>query len=203
MKIIGLTGPSGAGKGACGKIFSDHGIAVIDTDAVYHALLVPPSACHEELIKTFGNEILTESGKIDRPKLAHIVFSDKSGRKHTELNRITHAHVLNQTRDLIEEYRKQGLVATVIDAPLLFESGFDGYCDFSIAILADRLLRFNRILTRDDISEARAMERLNVQPDDDFYIDRADHVILNNTTLSHLKDSLIQILKDESIPINE
>ncbi len=199
MKIIGLTGPSGAGKGACGGIFSEFGIPTIDTDAVYHELLIPPSICVDELVSRFGNDILTKDGHIDRPKLAKIVFSDKSGIDHADLNRITHAHVLKNTLSLIEEYKTKDIPAVVIDAPLLFEADFDRFCDFTIAVLSARDIRLSRILARDNITIERATERLNAQPSDDFYQSRADHVIVNDKDLPHLRENLIRLLMAETI----
>ena len=79
MIVIGLTGPSGSGKGYCDAIFASLGIPYIDTDKIYHGLLVPHSPCTNELTLTFGKEILTQDGFVDRKKLAKIVFSEPSG----------------------------------------------------------------------------------------------------------------------------
>ncbi len=199
MKIIGLTGPSGSGKGMCGDICKSAGIAVIDTDAVYHELLIPPSPCANELVSRFGTSIMREDGTVDREALSRIVFSDKSGTNHKDLNQITHKFVLCETLLLIERYQNRNLNAAVIDAPLLFEASFDRYCDFTIAVLADRSIRLSRILSRDGISEERANARLAAQPNDSFYQERANYILYNNTDTAMLKNRLIQILKKESV----
>ena len=87
MKIIGLTGPSGAGKGFCYRLFSKFDIPCIDTDDVYHKLLIPPSECVNELENIFGKEILDSNGYVDRKILAKIVFSVQKF-KNTSNNRI-------------------------------------------------------------------------------------------------------------------
>ena len=74
MKILGLTGQSGAGKGAVAALFAEHGIPSVDTDAVYHELLIPPSACLDELTAEFSGAILNPDGTLNRPALAALVF---------------------------------------------------------------------------------------------------------------------------------
>ena len=87
MIVLGLTGPTGAGKGAVSKLFAElYGIPSIDTDQVYHDLLKPPSLCLDELVSQFGQEILTAVGELDRPMLSKIVFSDPTHEKQKMLN---------------------------------------------------------------------------------------------------------------------
>ena len=62
MIILGLTGPSGSGKGALCEAFCEFGVPSLDTDAIYHELLVPPSACIDALVDIFGKDILHEDG---------------------------------------------------------------------------------------------------------------------------------------------
>ena len=89
MLVIGLTGPTGAGKGVVSEIFAAHGIPVIDADAVYHQLLIPPSACLNELVYTFGPQILNPDNTLNRRALGSIVFSDEA--MLLQLNAITTA----------------------------------------------------------------------------------------------------------------
>ena len=136
MKIIGLTGPSGAGKGALAAQFAARGVPIIDADCVYHELLVPPSPCLDALAEEFGDCILTKDKTLDRAALAALVFSDEpsaSSRRIT-LNRITHRYVIEKTNELLSEYKSQGCAAAVIDAPLLIEAGMNTVCDTVIAV---------------------------------------------------------------------
>ncbi len=66
MKVLGLTGPSGAGKGFVCALFARHGIPSIDADRVYHDLLVPPSQCLDALVERFGRSVLFPDGTLDR-----------------------------------------------------------------------------------------------------------------------------------------
>ena len=197
MKVLGLTGPTGAGKGAVSAVFlRRYGIPAIDTDRVYHALLVPPSACLNELVTAFGSEILTSDGYLDRPALSKIVFSDPSREKQSLLNRITHKFVLDRTSELVEEYRRGGAPAVLVDAPLLYESGYDAKCDAVIAVIASEPIRKKRIMERDHLSEERAVARLNMQKPDNFYIDRAQYVVVNDGDMHALDDQIAPIIED-------
>jgi len=199
MKIIGLTGPSGSGKGVCCEHLHALGIPCIDTDAVYHDLLLPPSKCAMELAERFGWEILREDQTVDRKRLASLVFSDTSGKAAEDLNAIAHKYVKEKTLDLLAELRAEGKRAAVVDAPLLFEAEFDKLCDFTVAVLADRQTRLNRIMARDTLSREKANERISAQKSDDFYRARADYTLCNNKARNDLLPSLLDILQKENV----
>lgn len=184
MKTIGLTGGSGAGKGCVCHSFLKLDINSIDTDKVYRELCLPGSPCLIELIGVFGNGILNEDGTLDRKELASIVFSDKE--KLEVLNLITHRYILNSVREWLEIQRSEGRLAAIVDAPLLYESGFDKECDIVIAVVSDKATRIKRIIARDSISEQAAEKRLSNQGDDSFYTQNADFVIINNGSKDEL-----------------
>ena len=197
LKIIGLTGPSGSGKGYVCKILAAHGIPSVDTDAVYHALLCPPSACLDELRSTFGDGVITAEGTLNRRALAAIVFSDKH--RLAQLNAVTHKYILARTDVLLEDFRRQGASAAVVDAPALFESGYDAHCDFVIAVTADRSVRLGRIMARDGLTEGTASHRIDGQPTDDFYTSRAKYTVQNNGDNDKLAVELRRIMSQENI----
>ena len=84
MLLIGLTGPSGAGKGLFCKVLKEYGIESIDADAVYHSLLIPPSPCLDALCNAFGKDILNQDQTLNRRRLADIVFSSEDPVKKAE-----------------------------------------------------------------------------------------------------------------------
>lgn len=197
MKIIGITGPSGSGKGVCCEYFKSLGIPCIDTDQVYHDLLLPPSACATELAVRFGQDIFNDDQTVDRQKLAAIVFSDASGKAVEDLNRISHKYVKKKTLLLLEEFQRQKKHVAAVDAPLLFEAEFDKFCDFTIAVLANRERRVGRIMKRDMLSREKATARISAQKGDDFYISRANHILYNDGESNELYPLLISILEKE------
>ena len=193
MKVIGLCGGSGSGKGTASLLFAEHGFIAIDTDKVYHALTTTSTDCLRELVDEFGEGILNESGTLDRRKLAAIVFSDGADKqKHAVLNRIAHTHVLRRVRELISEYEKEGYAAVLVDAPMLFESGFDKECDAIIAVVADKDARVERIVSRDSISRQAALARIAAQLSDEYLIAHSDYTIYNDD-ISMLPDRVSSV----------
>lgn len=193
MKIIGLTGPSGSGKGFCCEIFNSKGIPSIDTDAVYHELISRPTDCTSELVEKFGDVILCNNGSVNRQVLGGIVFSDKSCELLECLNCITHKYVIKKTFEMVERYRGEGVSAVIIDAPLLIEAKINEKCDFVISVLADVQTRLQRILERDGISEESALARIKSQKPDRFYIENSNYVVHNDgsSVLSQIEKILI------------
>ena len=191
MTVIGLTGPSGSGKTLLCKIAIDIGCETINADEVYHALLIPPSPCLDEIVSNFG-DVLESDGTLDRKKLGAIVFSDPE--KLSLLNSVTHKYVKQKFREIILEMQEAGTKTVIIDAPTLFESGFDKECDATVCLLASEKLRKERIIKRDALDENRATARLLAQKNDEFFISRADHVIYNNGSSDELNDALSALL---------
>ena len=187
LKIIGLCGGSGSGKGTVSVLFLKHGFRTVDTDAVYHKLVSRKTKCLDALVLEFGEEILSSDGSLDRKKLSSIVFkSEDSATKLAKLNSIAHKFVLEETRAQIVRFEKQGVPAVLIDAPLLFESGFNKECDKIICVTANKDLRVDRIMKRDGISKKDAFLRVNTQLPDDYLIKNSDYNIENNKTTAEL-----------------
>ena len=194
MLIVGLTGPSGAGKGVVASLFATHGIPSVDTDKVYHDLLVPPSACLDELTARFGTDILSPDGTLNRGALAALVFSPGHGEELADLNAITHRHILAQTRKLLAAYESEGAPAVLVDAPQLFESGFDKECNLILSVLAPYEVRLARIMARDGLSEERARARLSAAHTDEFFRERSDAVIVNGDSTDAMASEVCRLL---------
>ena len=194
MKIIGLCGGSGSGKGTVCAEFARLGIPSVDTDAVYHELTSRESECLSELVSAFGDKIITKSHTLDRKALADVVFgASSSDEKRALLNKISHKHILKRTGEILDSYRSDGVRGAIVDAPLLFESGFDKECDVTVAVLADRDLRVRRIMRRDGISEERAIARISSQLSDEELSFRCDFVIVNNGEEDSLSQKVAEL----------
>ena len=105
MKIIGLTGPSGSGKGYVCEIFSSYGIRAIDTDKTVHTLYESDEECRNELQREFGDSIFTSYGNVCRKTLAQIVFSDRE--KLARLNSIVHKYVIKKCEEEIKKAQSE------------------------------------------------------------------------------------------------
>ncbi len=200
MLTVGLTGPSGAGKGTVASLFARYGVPSIDTDRIYHDLLIPPSACLDELVKRFGAGILAPDGSMDRAALAAIVFAPGADGALEELNRISHRYVLDEVRRQLHGLEADGVSAVLVDAPQLFESGFDAECGRILAVLASRELRLARIRTRDGLTVERATARLDAQKPDEFFYERADAVMVNDGEPAALDAEVRRLLDAWEVP---
>lgn len=196
MKVIGLCGGSGSGKGSACEIFRRLGIPSIDTDAVYREITSAPGECLTALANEFGSKIITESGALNRQRLASIVFSGEgSETRLARLNEISHKFILDETRCRLARYEQMDAVAAIVDAPVLFESGFDLECDILVCVISDRERRIERIMMRDSISRNEAEQRIASQMSDGELISRCDFVIRNDSGLVDLQDEVKSVLK--------
>ena len=176
MLIIGLTGPTGAGKGTFSQIaVRAFGAEHIDTDKIARQVVEPGSAGLAALVGYFGNGILRADGSLDRKKLAAIVFSDR--RKLAALNGITHPLVEKEVEKRLADARERLCPFAVIDAPLLFESGEDKLCDVTVGILADEQTRLLRILARDGIDREAAEKRLSAAKSNEYFRERCGYIL--------------------------
>lgn len=192
MKVIGLCGGSGSGKSTISSFFATHNILPINTDEIYRNITSHRTECINELERAFGTEIINSDGSLNRKKLAPIVYADTE--KQRILNGIAHYHVLNEVRLIIKEAEKKEYFAVLVDAPLLYESGFDKECDATVAVVADFEKRVERITTRDGISHEEAKGRINSQIPDSELIKKADYVIYNNADVEALKEQVSAVV---------
>lgn len=178
IKIIGLTGQSGAGKTTISSYLCSKGFIVIDADKISREVL-KTSECKDEIAKFLGKEVFLKNGGIDRKKLAKKAFSSPENVKI--LNKIMHPEILKRIKLLLKEYELTQK-KVVLDAPLLFETELDEICDTVIAVLADENLRLQRIINRDKIDQDTAKMRFHIQNEDAFYKNKADFVIFNDSS---------------------
>lgn len=190
MKIIGLTGGSGAGKSVVAAELKKLGAGIVDADAIYRKLCDENLDMLLDLQKAFG-DILTIDKKLDRAKLAGIVFSDSN--KLKKLNEITIFYIKKASDEKFKALKDKGIKIAIYDAPTLFQTGTDSICDGVIGIIADRNIRIERIIKRDNISEKAAKARIDAQPDDKFYYDRCEYIIKNNVSHETLKNQVKQL----------
>lgn len=193
MRIIGLTGGSGTGKGTFAALLRDKGAGWVDADAVYRTLCAENREMLAALDIAFGG-VLDENGALDRPKLAAIVFFNPE--KLRQLNAITLPYIRAASLDAM---RAQGDCPFVLyDAPTLFEVGADDLCERVIGVLADTEVRVHRIMARDGLDEAAARARVDAQPDADFYRARCQYIVENNGGLADLQrqaDAIFEVLR--------
>lgn len=173
MRVIGITGPTGAGKTTVLQALESLGGVLIDADAVYHDLTRSSQAMQAELIARFGP--VYDGNELDRKKLGAVVFQDEKAL--ADLNRITHKYIARETQRRIEAAKTAGATAVGIDAIGLLESQLVDFCDCTLAVTAPEELRVKRIMARDGISEDYARLRVSAQKPSAWFQAHCDYTI--------------------------
>lgn len=189
MKIIGVTGSSGAGKDTlCEILENKYNAEIIDADKIARKLSKKGTMYLKSIVDCFGSNIINRQGELNRKKLASIIFEDE--KKREELNKLTFIYVVDEIKRQINKLKKDIIV---VNAPLLFESNLNQICDFVIAIIADRDIQIERIMQRDSLSKEEAEKRLNMQNTNDFFEENADYIIYNKESLKDIEKQLKKI----------
>ncbi len=177
MKIIGLTGLTGAGKSTVAQKLMAYGCYHIDADKVAREVINNNENVKNKLKERFGDDVINADGTTNRPILASRAFASEENTN--ALNEITHPAVTEEIQSIIKDMEEIGYRGVIIDAIALFESGEDKLCDFTVAVVAPRDIRLERIMKRDNITEEKALERINAQKDESFFTKQADFVLWN------------------------
>lgn len=183
--VLGLTGQTGAGKSTLCRYLQQKGCSIIDADQVARTVVEKGSACIADVILEFGVEYLTIDGNLNRRKLAECVFTDKA--KLKKLNDIMFPYIVAKIKEIIEQSKEDSEGIIVLDAPTLFESGCDKFCDKVISVVADEASRCPRIMERDGLSEEEALHRIHAQHNEAFYMERSWLVLQNNGSVADLQ----------------
>ncbi|MGN0709343.1 MAG: dephospho-CoA kinase [Anaerovoracaceae bacterium] len=205
MKVIGITGGIGSGKSVVSDHLKELGYYVIDADEISREITAPGSPVLDELAERFGQDILMsgrddsayssmkfENGeklgsvkRLDRKKLADIVFHDK--KKKAELESIVTDRVIAEVKRRIAHKRNEDKSGVIfLDAPTLYETGADVLTDDVWLITADRDRRAERVVERDHTDRASAEARIDSQMPDEVKARMASKVIENNGSVEDL-----------------
>lgn len=179
--LIGLTGMSGAGKSTVAAWFEKRGFRLIDCDALVHSLY--EDSRYAVLVEEAFGKNYIQNGSVDRKKLGALVFSDKNALK--KLNETVSPFIMNAVTARIRA-AKQEDIATVLDAPLLFEYGLEKFCDITVGVTTDVETAVKRLSARDGRSETEIRSRLASQHNIAFFREHCDHILENNGDLPML-----------------
>ena len=186
--VIGLTGSIGTGKSEVSRMLRSLGAEIIDADQVGHEAYTPNSESWQEVVKTFGEEILQPGGEIDRRKLGSLVFSDPE--ELAKLNGIMHPRMARMVSDKLEAFRGEGVEVVVVEAALLFEAGWDSLVDevWATDSAVDTVVQ--RLRDRNGMTEEEVLKRIGSQMDREERLERADLVVDNSGDVDTLRTTV-------------
>jgi dephospho-CoA kinase len=175
MLKVGLSGNIGSGKSVVSKIFETLKIPVYRSDEEAKLILDKPEII-QQLVQTFTSAILDPGGKVERKKLASIVFNDSE--KLSLLNGIIHPAVLADFSSWVAMQKNVPYV--VMESAILFETGYNKFFDKIIVVTAPKEIRIQRVIMRDLASREEVEARIHNQMDDEIKKQKSDYVINND-----------------------
>ncbi|CAB4623446.1 unannotated protein [freshwater metagenome] len=182
MFLIGLTGGIASGKSTVAKHLAALGAETIDADQVARDVVLPGSQGLNQIVKSFGPEVLNAAGGLSREALAEIVFPDPT--KRLELEAILHPLIRARTMDLISRSQSKILVYAV---PLLVEANVDYPFDMVVTVEAGVENQIARLMTSRGLTENQAQDRIEAQASEQQRVERADYRIDSSGTLENLE----------------
>lgn len=188
---VGITGGIGSGKSTVCRIFSILGVPVFEADLVAKQLYDSNAEIKTGLIQRFGKDIYTPDDKLDRKKLASVIFADEFQLK--KVNELVHPVV----RQAFENWLKmhENVPYIIHEAAILFESGFYKMMDFSILVTAPENERIERVMARDGVSEQMVRERMQKQWSEEKKQKLASKILVNDNKKLMIPE-IIQIDKN-------
>ncbi|MFQ5879006.1 MAG: dephospho-CoA kinase [Dehalococcoidia bacterium] len=185
MITIGLTGGIGSGKSTVAAMLREKGAAVIDADRVGHEVYRPGSDGWQEVVATFGQEVVATDGEIDRRRLAHIVFNDPEALRR--LNAITHPRIKAMLAQRLEELRATGTQLAVVEAALLIEAGWlELVGEVWLTVVSDEVA-IERLTVGGTLSRQQVESRMRSQLTNEERRQYAHVVIDNSSSLADVQ----------------
>jgi dephospho-CoA kinase len=192
VKLVGLTGGIASGKSTVASILRQLGAAIVDADALSREVVMPGHDGWNEIVATFGREVLQADQTLDRQKLRTLIFNDPEARK--KLEAIIHPRVRALAETRIREHGDAGFAVVVYEVPLLFEGKLQQWLRPVILVACDVEIQRRRLQQRDGLDAAAAQKHLDAQMSLEEKRRLADYVIENNGSLADLENQVRAIL---------
>lgn len=175
--MVGLTGGFGVGKSSVAQLFKNLGAEVIDADEIAHAAMKKGSPVFDPIIELFEEALHPGGKKMDREKVAEIVFADPQKRK--ELEAIIHPYVYEKIKEEIEASERRVIL---VEVPLLFEAGFETLCNKIAVVACNSTVKMKR-LKRKKFTEQEIRARERAQMPEALKAQKANFVIDNSKSI--------------------
>lgn len=187
--VIGLTGGIAAGKSTLRKELEKIGFVALDADQISREIVKPRTEGLNAIRQIFGEGYLVE-GKLNRKKLGELVFSNSE--QLAKLNSILHPLIKKELRRQIENLKRMGKTKILLEVPLLFETGIDALCDYTIDLEVERKTQIARLQQRNGYTYEHAVDRIEAQVSPKFRKSKADLVIENAENVESSKQLVIK-----------
>ncbi|WEV50568.1 dephospho-CoA kinase [Lactobacillus sp. ESL0731] len=190
--VLGLTGGIASGKSTADAFFRKQGLPIIDSDLIAHQILNVGEDGYLQVVQHFGKKFLNPDQTINRHQLGKVVFSNPEQLKI--LNKITHPLIFQTIQAKITQNKQAGKQLIIVDAPVLFESGGQKYCDQTLLIAIPEEMQIERLMQRDQLTRQAALNRIKSQMPLAQKIKLADYVVTNTGTIEELEAKLAELL---------
>ena len=194
MLKVGLTGGIGSGKSTASRYFESLGAFVLDADEEAKELITSNETVQHELISEFGTDIIDGTGRVDKNKLSRVAFQDEDHQQR--LNSVVHPYIFNlidKEFNRVFNNKKHGVF--IVDAALIYETGFDAHLDYVIVVTAHLKNRMERALGRETLSREEILKRVGFQWPEEEKVNMADFVVHNDGTEAELQKYIESIIK--------
>ena len=194
MLKVGLTGGIGSGKSTASNFFNELGAFVLDADTKAKNMLSENDVVQHELISEFGTDIINAAGKIDKKKLARVAFQDVDHQRR--LNSVVYPYIYDLIDNSYEKILSDGKHSVfIIDAAMIYESGYDIHLDYIIVITAQLKNRMERALARNTLTREEILKRIEFQWTEEEKVGMADFVIHNDGSEKELNANIKSLIK--------
>ena len=185
MVRVGLTGGIASGKSLVAAELAERGAIIIDADLLAREVVKPGTPALAAIVERFGSEVLND-GRLNRSRLAEIVFADPLARR--DLERIVHPAVRARAVELERAADAAAVVVHVI--PLLVETGQQQNFDFVVTVDVDQETQVQRLIARNRFSRAEAESRIAAQATREERRAAADVVLDNTGSVAQLREQI-------------
>ena len=192
MQLVGLTGGIASGKSAVAKILARLGAAIVDADVLSREVVAPGHDGWNEIVATFGREVLQPDQNLDRQKLRTLIFNNPDARK--QLEAIIHPRVRALAEQRIREHGDAGYAVVVYEVPLLFEGNLQQWLRPVILVACNVDTQRRRLQQRDGLDAAAAQKHIDAQMSLEDKRKLADYIIENDGSLADLESQVRAVL---------
>lgn len=190
--VVGLTGGIASGKSTVAGFLREAGAPVMDADSLGHMVIEPDGEAYGQVIEAFGQDIVSDDGRVDRRRLGEKVFDNPEQR--SRLESITHPFIAKLAKRGVEMIGERGERLAFYEAALLIETGIHESLDATVVVACRVATQMQRLVDRDGFTKEAAAARIASQYPLEEKLAVADYVIDTDVQLEETKSKTIDVL---------